>query len=59
MVFDLEKFCSEKEMMSEHEKIQMTKAQAVRELAKDLMEKATVESTSDDRIKIIIDIWKE
>ena len=46
----------EKEMISEYEKIQMTKAQAVRELAKDLMEKATVESTSDDRIKIIIDI---
>ena len=46
----------EKEMMSEHEKIRMTKAQAVRELTKDLMEKATVESTSDDCIKIIIDI---
>ena len=46
----------EKETMSEYEKIQMTKTQAVRELAKDLMEKATVESTSDDRIKIIIDI---
>ena len=46
----------EKETMSEYEKIQMTKAQAVRELAKDLMEKATVESTSDDCIKIIIDI---
>lgn len=46
----------EKEMMSEYEKIQMTKAQAVRELAKDLMEKATVEFTSDDCIKIIIDI---
>ena len=46
----------EKETMSEHEKIQMTKTQAVRELAKDLMEKATVESTSDDCIKIIIDI---
>ena len=46
----------EKETMSEYEKIQMTKTQAVRELAKDLMEKATVESTSDDCIKIIIDI---
>ena len=46
----------EKEAMSEYEKIQMTKAQAVRELAKELMEKATVESTSDDCIKIIIDI---
>ena len=46
----------EKETMSEYEKIQITKTQAVRELAKDLMEKATVESTSDDRIKIIIDI---
>ena len=46
----------EKETMSEYEKIQMTKAQAVRELSKDLMEKATVESTSDDCIEIIIDI---
>ena len=46
----------EKETMSEYEKIQMTKAQAVRELTKDLMEKATVESTSDDCIKLIIDI---
>ena len=46
----------EKEMMSEYEKIQTTKIQAVRELAKDLMKKATVESTSDDCIKIIIDI---
>ena len=46
----------EKETMSEYEKIQMAKAQAVRELTKDLMEKATVESTSDDCIKIIIDI---
>ena len=46
----------EKEMMSEYEKIQMTKTQAVRELTKDLMEKATVESTSDDCIKIIIDV---
>ena len=46
----------EKEIMSEYEKIQMTKAQAVRELTKDLMKKATVESTSDDCIKIIIDI---
>ena len=46
----------EKEMMSEYEKIQMSKAQAVRELTKELMEKATVESTSDDCIKIIIDI---
>ena len=46
----------EKETMSEYEKIQMTKAQAVGELAKELMEKATVESTSDDCIKIIIDI---
>ena len=46
----------EKEMMSEYEKIRTTKAQAVRELTKDLMEKATVESTSDDCIKIIIDI---
>ena len=46
----------EKEMMSEYEKIQMTKAQAVRELTKDLMEKATVEFTSDDCVKIIIDI---
>lgn len=46
----------EKEMMSEYEKIQTTKAQAVRELTKELMEKATVESTSDDCIKIIIDI---
>ena len=46
----------EKETMSEYEKIQMTKAQAVRELTKDLMKKATVESTSDDCIKIIIDI---
>ena len=46
----------EKEMMSEYEKIQTTKVQAVRELAKDLMEKATVESTSDDCIEIIIDI---
>ena len=46
----------EKEAMSEYEKIQMTKAQAVRELTKELMEKATVESTSDDCIKIIIDI---
>lgn len=46
----------EKEMMSEYEKIQTTKTQAVRELTKDLMEKATVESTSDDCIKIIIDI---
>ena len=46
----------EKEMMSEYEKIQMTKAQAVRELTKELMERATVESTSDDCIKIIIDI---
>ena len=45
-----------KEMMSEYEKIQTTKTQAVRELTKDLMEKATVESTSDDCIKIIIDI---
>ena len=46
----------EKETMSEYEKIQTTKAQAVRELTKDLMEKATVESISDDCIKIIIDI---
>ena len=46
----------EKETMSEYEKIQMTKAQAVSELAEDLMKKATVESTSDDCIKIIIDI---
>ena len=46
----------EKEMMSEYEKIQTTKTQAVRELTKDLMKKATVESTSDDCIKIIIDI---
>ena len=46
----------EKETMSEYEKIQMTKAQAVRELTKDLMEKATVESTSDDCIRIIIDV---
>ena len=46
----------EKETMSEYEKIQMTKAQAVRELTKELMEKATVESTSNDCIKIIIDI---
>ena len=46
----------EKEMMSEYEKIQTTKTQAVRELAKDLMKKATVESTSDDCIKIVIDI---
>ena len=46
----------EKEMMSEYEKIQMTKAQAVRELAKELMKKATIESTSDDCIKIVIDI---
>ena len=46
----------EKGTMSEYEKIQMTKAQAVRELTKDLMEKATVESTSDDCIKIVIDI---
>ena len=46
----------EKEAMNEYEKIQMAKAQAVRELTKDLMEKATVESTSDDCIKIIIDI---
>ena len=46
----------EKEMMSEYEKIQTTKTQAVRELTKDLMEKATVESTSDDCIKIIIAI---
>lgn len=46
----------EKEAMSEYEKIQMTKAQAVRELTKELMKKATVESTSDDCIKIIIDI---
>ena len=46
----------EKEMMSEYEKIQTTKTQAARELTKDLMEKATVESTSDDCIKIIIDI---
>ena len=46
----------EKEMMSEYEKIQMTKAQAVRELTKELMKKATVESTSDDCIKIVIDI---
>ena len=46
----------EKEMMSEYEKIQTTKVQAVRELAKDLMEKATVEFTSDDCIEIIIDI---
>ena len=46
----------EKETMSEYEKIQTTKTQAVRELTKDLMEKATVESTSDDCIKIVIDI---
>ena len=46
----------EKETMSEYEKIQMTKAQAVRELTKELMEKATVESTSDDCIKIVIHI---
>ena len=46
----------EKEMMSEYEKIQTTKTQAVRELTKDLMEKATVESTSDDCIRIIIDV---
>lgn len=46
----------EKEMMIEYEKIQTTKTQAVRELTKDLMEKATVESTSDDCVKIIIDI---
>ena len=46
----------EKETMSEYEKIQMTKAQAVRELTKDLMEKATAESTSDDCIRIIIDV---
>ena len=46
----------EKETMSEYEKIQMTKAQAVRELTKDLMKKATVESTSDDCIRIIIDV---
>ena len=46
----------EKETMRKKKKIQMTKAQAVRELTKELMEKATVESTSDDCIKIIIDI---
>ena len=46
----------EKEMMSEYKKIRMAKAQAVRELTKDLMEKPTVESTSDDCIKIVIDI---
>ena len=46
----------EKEMMSEYEKIQTTKTQAVRELTKDLTEKATVESASDDCIKIVIDI---
>ena len=46
----------EKEMMSECEKIQMTKAQAVRELTKELIEKAIVESTSSDCIEIIIDI---
>ena len=45
-----------KETMNEYEKIRMTKAQAVRELTKDLIEKATVESTSDDCIEIIIDI---
>ena len=43
-------------VFNQYEKIQTTKAQAVRELTKDLMEKATVESTSDDCIKIIIDI---
>lgn len=46
----------EKEMMTEDERIQRAKEQSVRELAKDLMGKACVETTSDDYIKITIDI---
>lgn len=46
----------ELESMTEDERIQRAKEQSVRELAKDLMEKACVETTSDDCVKIIIDI---
>lgn len=46
----------ELETMTEDERIQRAKHQAARELAKDFMEKACVETRSDDCIKITIDI---
>ena len=46
----------ELESMTEDERIQMAKHQAYIDLAKDLMEKAYFETTSDDCIKITIDI---
>ena len=42
--------------MTEDERIQMAKYQAAKELAKDLMEKACFETSSNDCIKITIDI---
>ena len=46
----------ELESMTEDERIQMAKHQASIELAKDLMEKACFETSSNDCIKITIDI---
>lgn len=46
----------ELESMTEDERIQIAKEQSVRELAKDLMEKACMETTSDGCVKISIDI---
>lgn len=46
----------ELETMTEDERIQMTKRQTAEELAKDLMEKACFETSSNNYIKITIDI---
>ena len=46
----------ELESMTEDERIQMAKYQASIDLAKDLMEKACFETTSNDCVKIAIDI---
>ena len=42
--------------MTEDERIQMSKHQASIDLAKDLMEKACFETSSNDCVKITIDI---
>ena len=46
----------ELESMTEDERIQRAKHQAAKELTKDLMEKACFETSSNDCIKITIDI---
>ena len=46
----------ELESMTEDERIQMAKHQASLELATDLMEKACFETSSNDCVKITIDI---